>query len=325
VDSQDRQPAPLPAGLMSAQRVEAFSDGVFAIAATLLVLDLAVPPREETSAGGLAAALGRQWPAYFAYLVSFLVIGIIVVNHHTMFAKVRQVDRPVMFANLALLLVVSALPFPTRLLAEYLTAGADSHVAAAVYSGAMFAMSLAYSTLWLAITRDARLLHEHLDPAASRASGSGYGGGEDSSGYDGNGYAEGGSYESGSGGGYGGGEDTGAHGGYGSGSSYEGGDSGGYENTAGFADAGYGSAGYDSAGYAAADIPSEPGNEFAKSVEILIDTAVDGAKKVGHEIAEGVEAAWDWATGDSGNQGGGGGEGGAPSGNDGGAEGAGPT
>ena len=169
MDSQDRQPDPLPAGLMSSQRLEAFSDGVFAIAATLLVLDLAVPPRDETSAGGLAAALARQWPAYFAYLVSFLVIGIILVNHHTMFTKVRQVDRPVMFANLALLLVVSALPFPTRLLAEYLTAGADSHIAAAVYSGAMFAMSLAYSTLWLAITRDARLMQEHLDPAASRA------------------------------------------------------------------------------------------------------------------------------------------------------------
>jgi uncharacterized membrane protein len=74
-----------------------------------------------------------------------------------------------MFANLALLLVVSALPFPTRLLAEYLTAGANSHVAAAVYSGGMFAMSLAYSTLWLTITRDARLMQEHLDPAASRA------------------------------------------------------------------------------------------------------------------------------------------------------------
>src|SRR5215470_1392335 len=169
VDSQGRQPASPPAGFMSSQRVEAFSDGVFAIAATLLVLDLAVPRRDETPAGGLAAALGAQWPAYFAYLVSFLVIGIIVVNHHTMFAKVRQVDRPVMFANLALLLVVSALPFPTRLLAEYLTTGADSHVAAAVYSGAMFAMSLAYSTRWLAVTRDARLMQEHLDPAASRA------------------------------------------------------------------------------------------------------------------------------------------------------------
>jgi uncharacterized membrane protein len=157
------------AGLMSGRRLEAFSDGVFAIAITLLVLDLAVPSRAETPEGGLAAALGREWPTYFAYLVSFLVIGIIWVNHHTVFDKVRQVDRPVLFANLGLLLVVSAIPFPTRLLAEYLTAGADSHIAAAVYSATMLAMGLAYSGLWLVITRDPRLLHEHVDPVTSRA------------------------------------------------------------------------------------------------------------------------------------------------------------
>jgi uncharacterized membrane protein len=153
---------------MSSQRLETFSDGVVAIAITLLVLDLAVPPRETTPRGGLAAALAHQWPAYFAYLVSFLVIGIIWVNHHTMLHKIRLVDRPVLFANLALLLFVAAIPFPTRLLAEYLTAGTDSHVAAAVYSATMLAMSIAYSTLWLVITRNRRLLHEHVDPAASR-------------------------------------------------------------------------------------------------------------------------------------------------------------
>ena len=158
-----------PAGLMSSQRLETFSDGVVAIAITLLVLDLAVPSRESTPAGGLAAALGHQWPAYFAYLVSFLVIGIIWVNHHTVLHKIRLVDRPVLFANLALLLFVAAIPFPTRLLAEYLTAGADSHVAAAVYSATMLAMSLAYNVLWLVITRDGRLLHESVDPATSRA------------------------------------------------------------------------------------------------------------------------------------------------------------
>ncbi len=152
---------------MSGRRLEAFSDGVFAIAITLLVLDLAVPAKEH---GGLAAALGRQWPAYFAYLVSFLVIGIIWVNHHGMFAKVRTVNRPVLFVNLALLLVVSALPFPTRLIAEYLTAGGtDSHVAAAVYSATMLAMGLVFGGLWLILSRDGALLHEHLDPAASRA------------------------------------------------------------------------------------------------------------------------------------------------------------
>ncbi len=155
--------------LLGSQRVEAFSDAVFAIAATLLVLDLAVPAREPGTHGRLASALGHEWPSYFAYLVSFLVIGIIWVNHHTVFTRVRLVDRPVLFANLALLLVVSALPFPTRLLAEYLTADTDSHVAAAVYSATMLLMGLAFALLWYAVTRDARLLHEHVDVAASRA------------------------------------------------------------------------------------------------------------------------------------------------------------
>jgi uncharacterized membrane protein len=157
------------AGVMNSTRLETFSDGVFAIAITLLVLDLAVPSEQEARDGGLAAALGRQWPSYFAYLVSFLIIGIIWVNHHTVFDKVRRVDRPVMFTNLGLLLTVSVIPFPTRLLAEYLTAGDDAHIAAAVYSVTMLAMGLFFGGLWVAITRDGRLLEEHLDPAVSRA------------------------------------------------------------------------------------------------------------------------------------------------------------
>jgi TMEM175 potassium channel family protein len=154
---------------VSSRRTEAFSDGVFAIAITLLVLDLVVPTRQEAAEAGLGHALAHEWPAYFAYLVSFLIIGIIWVNHHSMFDKVRRVDRPVLFANLALLLVVSLIPFPTRLLAEYLTAGAASHVAAAVYSATMLAMGLAYATLWMLLTRDADLLQRGVDPRAGRA------------------------------------------------------------------------------------------------------------------------------------------------------------
>jgi uncharacterized membrane protein len=153
---------------MGSGRVEAFSDGVFAIAITLLVLDLVVPPRAEAAEQGLGHALAHEWPAYFAYFVSFLIIGIIWVNHHTMFDKVRLVDRPVLFANLGLLLTVSLIPFPTRLLAEYLTAGSDSHVAAAIYSATMLAMGTAYTALWLTLTRDVNLLHEGINPRSSR-------------------------------------------------------------------------------------------------------------------------------------------------------------
>jgi uncharacterized membrane protein len=153
----------------SSARVEAFSDGVFAIAITLLVLDLVVPSHAAAAEHGLAHALAEEWPSYLAYLVSFTIIGIIWVNHHTVFAKVQRVDRAALFANLLLLLTVSVLPFPTRLLAEYLTTGADSHVAAAVYSASMLVMGLSYALLWSTITRDARLLHANLDAAAIRA------------------------------------------------------------------------------------------------------------------------------------------------------------
>jgi uncharacterized membrane protein len=150
------------------KRLEAFSDGVMAIAITLLVLNLHVPATTEVSGSGLGAAMRHQWPSYAAYLVSFLIIGIIWINHHALFVLVRRVDRAVLFANLALLLVVSVIPFPTQLFAEYLTAGTDSHVAAATYSATMFGMALAFTLLWWAITRDARLLHHHIDPAATR-------------------------------------------------------------------------------------------------------------------------------------------------------------
>jgi TMEM175 potassium channel family protein len=150
-------------------RIQAFSDGVFAIAITLLVLDLRVPPREGTAS--LAHALGHEWPSYAAYAVSFLVIGIIWINHHQVMDAVRSVDRPVMFANLALLGVVSAIPFPTRMLAEYLTAGWDGSVAAAIYGATMLAMSVAFTVLWLVVTRErAGLLAKHLDPGTARRS-----------------------------------------------------------------------------------------------------------------------------------------------------------
>jgi len=148
-------------------RIQAFSDGVFAIAITLLVLDLHVPPRGDGHS--LAHDLGHEWPSYAAYVVSFLVICIIWINHHQVLDTLRVVDRPVLFANLALLGVVSAIPFPTRLLAEYLTAGWDGSVAAAVYGATMLAMSIAFTTLWVLVTREeAALLHEHVDAGQAR-------------------------------------------------------------------------------------------------------------------------------------------------------------
>jgi uncharacterized membrane protein len=151
-------------------RLEAFSDGVFAIAITLLVLDLRVPARTELRHESLAARLGSEWPSYFAYLVSFLVIGIIWVNHHSVCRFARSADRLVLFVNLLLLLAVSVLPFPTRLVAEYLTAsGGSAHTAAAVYSATMALMGFAFASLFLTITRDHQLTHQPIPRAVIRA------------------------------------------------------------------------------------------------------------------------------------------------------------
>jgi len=149
-------------------RLETFTDGVLAIAITLLVLDLKVPPH-GTLAGPLSAALLHRWPSYLAYLVSFLVIGIIWVNHHAMFRLIARIDRKLLFLNLVLLLVAAAIPFPTALLAEYLNAGRDAHTAAAVYSGTMLAMALAFLAMWGYAAHRANLLHEHIDRAKARA------------------------------------------------------------------------------------------------------------------------------------------------------------
>ncbi|HWX74756.1 MAG TPA: TMEM175 family protein [Solirubrobacteraceae bacterium] len=128
---------------MSPTRLEAFSDGVIAIAITLLVLNIHVPaPRAGTS---LAHELAKQWPSYAAYLTSFLTIGIIWINHHAMIRRLRTIDHTVMTLNLLLLLTIGVLPFTTALAAEYLKQGHGQHLAAGVYSGSYLLMSIAFA------------------------------------------------------------------------------------------------------------------------------------------------------------------------------------
>jgi uncharacterized membrane protein len=151
-------------------RTEAFSDGVIAIAITLLVLDLRVP-MQETLHRSLAAALRDEWPAYAAYVTSFLIIGIIWVNHHGVFELVGRVDRTTLFLNLLLMMSVVAIPFTTSLLAEYLLAGShDARTAALVYSFVMLAMSFAFAALYTHVARHPAQLAEGVDPVAVRRS-----------------------------------------------------------------------------------------------------------------------------------------------------------
>ncbi len=152
---------------METSRLEAFSDGVFAIAITLLIIEVRVPHAEE---GGLAAALAQQWPSYVAYATSFAVIGIMWVNHHALIQVVAVVDRPLLFLNLLLLMFVAFVPFPTALLAENLQAPpSDAHIAAAVYSANGMLNAIGFNLLWRWIVRDDKLVHAHLDVQQLRA------------------------------------------------------------------------------------------------------------------------------------------------------------
>ncbi len=149
-------------------RLEAFSDGVLAIAITLLVLELRVP--RDLGDESLARALAHEWPSYAAYVVSFLVIGIMWVNHHSMFRLVRYVNRPVLFLNLLLLLVIAAIPFPTALMAAYLDTGdASSHTAAAVYSGVFVLAAAGFNLLWRYLVAHPHLLEPDVDLVGVRS------------------------------------------------------------------------------------------------------------------------------------------------------------
>jgi uncharacterized membrane protein len=140
---------------MKTTRVEAFSDGVFAIAATLLVLGLRVPGTGQSLGEGLA----QQWPSEAAYAVSFATIGIIWVNHHSLFSQLREGDRALLFVNLLLLMVVAFIPFPTDLLATYLrVGGTDSRIAAAIYGMTMSLAACCFTIIWWRIGRRRDLL-----------------------------------------------------------------------------------------------------------------------------------------------------------------------
>jgi|EndMetStandDraft_4_1072995.scaffolds.fasta_scaffold133763_2 uncharacterized membrane protein len=148
-------------------RIEAFSDGVFAIAITLLVLDLKVP-RELHEGQTLTAALAHQWPAYVAFVTSFLTILVMWINHHRMFTLIGRADDRLLIFNGLLLLGITVVPFPTSLVAEYL--GHDGQRAAAlVYNGTFIAIAICFNLLWRCAARNSRLLDSNASPSAAQA------------------------------------------------------------------------------------------------------------------------------------------------------------
>ncbi|MBN1497313.1 MAG: DUF1211 domain-containing protein [Spirochaetes bacterium] len=145
-------------------RIEAFSDGVFAIAITLLVLAIRVPKAEDLGAGGnLLFALLAQWPHYLAFITSFATILAMWVNHHRIFMFVQRSDHFFLYWNGLLLLLITFLPFPTTLMAEYLL-HVEAKVAGAVFAGTLTAIALTFKGLWRYAAKNGRLLGRSIDP-----------------------------------------------------------------------------------------------------------------------------------------------------------------
>jgi uncharacterized membrane protein len=142
-------------------RLETFSDGVFAIAATLLVLEIGV---ETPLKGSLGQALLDLWPSYLAYATSFLTIGIIWINHHAVFERIGRVDRTLLFVNTVFLLVVAFLPFPTKLVAQFLDQP-DEQAAVLAYDFTLLLMAVLYNVLWRYASGGRRLIRPETEQA----------------------------------------------------------------------------------------------------------------------------------------------------------------
>jgi uncharacterized membrane protein len=151
---------------VSRGRLEAFSDGVIAVAITLLALNLAV---EGPGHGPLIDQLGHRWPVFVAYVVSFFTVGIIWVNHHGLIGELAKVDRTVLFINLVLLLFVVAIPFGTALMASYLTVeGMDGKLAMAIYCAILEGMALGFGALFAWSLGEGRR-HHPIPPEVRRS------------------------------------------------------------------------------------------------------------------------------------------------------------
>lgn len=153
-------------------RVEAFSDGVFAVAITLLVLNIQVPQHALLVDGEVLSILGSQWPMFLAFVTSFATIGIMWLNHHRIFTHIKRTDNTLLILNLLLLLVIVFIPFPTALLAQYLaqyTVHPNEHVAIAVYNGTFLLMAVFFNLIWRYAAYKNRLLDKRADPEAVQA------------------------------------------------------------------------------------------------------------------------------------------------------------
>lgn len=143
---------------MPTGRLEAFADGIFAFAATLLILNLSV------GAGALGPQLLGIWPSYVAYMVSFVTIGIIWVNHHMVMHQVGRVDRLFLMLNVVFLMMIAFIPFPTRILAQNFKDPSEAQPAALLYGLTLTITAILINALWRYAAVGGRLLRRDADP-----------------------------------------------------------------------------------------------------------------------------------------------------------------
>jgi uncharacterized membrane protein len=150
-----------PAGIFTKNRLEALSDGVFAIVMTILVLEISVPLITGTPASTeLRRRLLEMWPIFLAYGVSFLVLGVIWINHHFMFHHIRRADSRLVWINILMLMFVALVPFSTSLLGEY----GETQTAVVVYGANILLCLIMGFTLWMYVTGKYRLVDRDIDP-----------------------------------------------------------------------------------------------------------------------------------------------------------------
>ena len=157
--SESHSPSNAASGLTKS-RIEALADGVFAIAMTLLVLELKVPNIDRVHPDQLLPALVAQWPKYISYVISFFMLGIYWIGHHNQFHVIRRSDRGFLWINILYLMTISLLPFSTALLGEY----PGTRIALIIYGGNLAVIGLVLYWHWYYATHNYRLIDSDIDP-----------------------------------------------------------------------------------------------------------------------------------------------------------------
>src|SRR5690348_6626522 len=151
-----------PQNEISTSRLEAFSDGVFAIAITLLIIEIKVPTHEDLQGQTMFQYLYHQWPKYFAYVLSFVLIGIYWANHHYLFKLFKRTDHYFNLINIFFLMTIAFFPFPSGVMGEYIMEPEHAKTAVTFYAFSIWLPSLAWTLMWVYAKHNRRILDHRL-------------------------------------------------------------------------------------------------------------------------------------------------------------------